>query len=164
MTTENHSSDWKMVWSKLESRLENAFKKPTFIFSFLIFIVWLGSAGVWLPYVFDPNVTIFFRADALLTYCIAIISSMLIDFLLENNFRVETKSLALISIGIVVVSIFLLIYFYVNSSGIIYGIIGTVLTLLLWFVFNANNPKYDEVAKSSAIGGDKPTKGGLING
>ena len=159
----NSKSDWKYSFEKLSIRLVNAFKKSALLWTFIIGIVGVSSAGIWLPYAFDKDVDKLFRADALLTYCIAIISSVVIDFFLDNNFQIESKTLGIISFGVVLLSIFFLVYYYSNNDQTLFGIIGTILTLTLWLLCNANNTKYDEVNNSASIGGDRPSKAGLSN-
>lgn len=124
----------------------------------------MGGAGVWGPYIFDNTVNNLLRSDALITYCIALISSIFVDYLLENDMEISSKGLALLTFGVSSISFTMLIYSYVKKGTPLegnYGLGGTVLTLMIWFFFNANNPKYDEIKKSASLGGESPNKGGL---
>jgi hypothetical protein len=164
MSSRSNSEDWKNSWELFSTRVGNAFSKSVLFWTFIVGVIGVSSSGIWLPYAFDDKVTVFLRPDALLTYCIALLSSIVIDFLLDNDFGFDSKSLSIITFGIILLSIFLLAYYYVHNQKVWCGIVGTLLTLALWLFCNANNPKYDEVSKSASIGGQVASKGGLGNG
>lgn len=162
--SEQYKTDWHLLFHLIVGRLKNAFLRPSFLFCFVFLIMFVGGSGIWGPYAFDSTVNKLFRADALITYCIAIISSIFVDYLLENDMEISSKGLALLTFGITSISFSMLIYSYVKKGTeheANYGLWGTIFTLVIWFFFNANNPKYDEVKKSASLGGETPTKGGL---
>ena len=146
-------------------------KRLTAILYFFFAIVFLASLGVTLPGVIDAM-----SDDAnfvknlnqnLVTYFIAILVSASLDYVLKlMDEGVIYKKPAIITVCIVNVAVLITMGFvlYHNSKGrydgvSIWVIIGTLISYIMWWITNHNNPAFDA---NASLGGSTDRK--LQNG
>lgn len=166
-------------WNKLKydanALLKSALKNPILVFNFLAVIVLCGGLGVWLPNLTSNHELAWFKANDLLTYGIALLSSMMAESFMKNNNRVTNEknnneadlnyNKQLRSFGLftgVLAFILLIIGFlkplHDNSSPFSY--IAIFILYILWLCCNANDDKYkDNQSPLNALGGAVTSEG-----
>ena len=114
----------------------------------LVFVIGIGGIGIWVSIfqelqkdvINEYNIT--FNIG---TYFIALVSTSYID-LTTNDKITNKKSLQIYSFVMLIVLLFL---FYLSNNckpfwSIIFSIIGTFITLLVWHIANSENQKFNE--------------------
>ena len=146
-----NKNEWCELYYDVSQRLSKAISNPAFLCSFIGVIIVLGSIGVWLPWLRDSKDELhLLRTEALLTYGISILASVSAEVLVGER---RSKNFKMLLFTISIGAAFLLIFSY-ELNGAISSVIGIILVLFVWFVLNANDPKYDEVqSPESSIGG-----------
>lgn len=148
----NSINGWNELFSQIRRRTLKAINTPTFIFSFVAVIIICGSAGIWLPYILGSS-HIFFRPDVLLTYGVSILASVIAEIILNE----DSKSVSMLFFSAVVVALILLVCGLILTKGndtAKLSIWGTVIVLVIWFMVNADDTKYDDKpSPNSPLGG-----------
>lgn len=160
--------DWEYMLNQLKDRAGTAIKKPSFILSFIFVLIFFGGAGIWVPYVFDhKNNLVLFKAEALFTYSVAIVASILTDFILSDRIDLRLKSVSMLAFSISSIALCMLIYGYIypnidNSSC--WALLGSILILSIWFLAYANDPKFDQRSNFAPIVKENPEVSDLKGG
>lgn len=149
----NNQNGWVELSISIWSRAKKAICTPSFIFTFIVVIGVCGGCGIWLPYVFGKS-TIFFQPDAVLTYGLSIIASILAETILSDE-RTKNENMLFFSVAVIAI-IFLIsgLFLTENNETAKLSIWGGGLSLAIWFISNADDQKYDEKQRpDSALGG-----------
>lgn len=162
-------NQWKkaQILSRIKERINNGFKSIPFIILFVFGIILIGGMGVWLIPLIETG-SLSFTSNNLFTYSIAILGTMLIELSIifsskdENEIKIEDKILIPIGIAVGLIALFIcgISYFMNKGAYSTWTIIGTIMTLFLFIVVNANDTKYDVDLDNavSATGYKKPVK------
>lgn len=157
----NSVSGWSALFSHVYFKICKAIRNPTFSLSFTVVIIVCGSVGVWLPFLLKST-NVIFRPDALLTYGVSILASVIAEIILSEK---GPKSLNMLLFSMGVVALILLICGFLltkNNEIAKYSIFGTMLVLFVWLITNADKEKYDEKpSPNSLLGGTVTDSRGL---
>lgn len=144
---------WTELLINICNRVHKAFCTPSFVLTFIIVIITCGGCGIWLPYLVKKT-SVFFRPDAVLTYGLSIIASILAETILSDK-RTKNENMLFFSAAVIATILLLSgLFLTENSETAKLSIWGGILSLVIWFISNADDPKYDEKQKpDSALGG-----------
>jgi len=153
----NNDNGFVMWWDWFSATM----RKPVFRFNFWVYlivgVVGAGGLGVWVSFMSRvealPNTLL-----ALLTFYPATAVASCMEFIFEDSDKKFVKGFAIIS-GFV---LFLLSVFVWLLSSYLLAILACILSLTLWWLANAENPKLSDTTDStSPIGGavDNDVKG-----
>lgn len=148
MCAKARKNQWnKRLFKEIWVRFLNAIFSIYFIVFFIIGILFFGTMGIWIPY-FRNEDYILFNSEALFTYSIAMLGTLVVDFFINA----EKNKLSLLGLLLGMISISLLGYGYYTapSAESSFTIWGTILTLLLFILVNANDEKFDDTEDSPA--------------
>ena len=147
MASINRDNQWVGLLDDFIIRVKNAFKSIYFIGFFIIGILTFGAMGIWLPpYRFDDIV--FLNSESLFTYSGPILGMLLAEFFIQA----KKDKLAIVALMLGILSFLLISMGYYKQPKELSNltIMGTLLTLILFVLVNANDPKFDEVIKPVA--------------
>lgn len=171
------NSSWNKLKEDANTLLKSAFKNPILVFNFLAVIVLCGGLGVWLPNLTSSHDQAWFKANDLLTYGIALLSSMMAESIMKhknggdngknnNNYKEKNnsdaepeynKALKASGLFVGVLAFILLIIGFLkplNNNSSPYSYIAIFLLYILWLCCNANEDKYkDNQSPFNALGG-----------
>lgn len=152
-------TEWGAFGDDLWTRLTVPQQSPTFVQHYVFFVVILGSVGTWGPLY---NAT-FGRQSSTTEATVAVVSS-LVTFLIAITppalyqavvAEESTRPFKMFAFGTTfTVSSIGVVAYLLNSLGL--AIVGTVSSLLLWWLFNARNHALREppAPPENAAGGD----------
>ena len=158
------TSPWKILGSILWKRFTEPFSSVIFICIFIAVVVIVGGLGTWIPLFsnwYDPkfNLTI---ASSLATYFIAIVATVFADlsFALFEKLLGQRKNLHvkqkisgevslwaftfLVSVVVVILGVISLVKKTDEQLVLTFSIIGTIISLFLWWIVNNDNKKFKE--------------------
>ena len=158
MDYKRRNNPWnKKLFNEVWTRFLNAIFSIYFVVFFIIGILIFGTMGIWIPYLRDSDSTLL-NSEALFTYSIAMLGSLAVEYFINS----EKNKLSLLALLLGVISIFFLGYGYYQdpTNENKFTIIGTILTLLLFILVNANDEKFDDITPSpaSTTGYDNPNE------
>lgn len=148
MCIKTRKNPWnKKLLKEIRTRFVNAIFSIYFIVFFIIGILFFGTMGIWIPFFRNEN-QILFNSEALFTYSIAMLGTLIVEFFINA----ERNKLSLLALLLGMISISFLGYGYYDAPKIEsnFTIIGTILTLLLFILVNANDEKFDDPEDSPA--------------
>jgi len=148
MCTKTRKNQWnKKLFKEIWIRFLNAIFSIYFIVFFIIGILFFGTMGIWIPYFRNEN-HILLNSEALFTYSIAMLGTLVVEFFINA----EKNTLSLLALLLGIVSISLLGYGYYDAplTESNFTIWGTIFTLLLFILVNANDEKFDDIADVKA--------------
>ncbi|GLX65303.1 hypothetical protein KMU_33450 [Proteus vulgaris] len=152
------NNPWVSVFKELWARVVNTFNSISFIAFFLAGILFVGGVGLWLPYLSaiisgDKDVS-FFESVNVFTYSFAILGTLCVDVILNN--QRSTKDFLGLGIIFGVIALILCVLGYLTtktgSSNLLN--IGTFITLIIFICANVNDDKFDN---DSALTEPDPT-------
>jgi hypothetical protein len=151
--SDKNQNAWLELFLSIWNRVRKAFCTPSFVFVFIVVLIACGGCGIWLPYLIKQT-TVFFRPDAVLTYGLSIIASIIAETILSDE-RTKSENMLFFSAAVIATILLLSGLFLTESGKIAYlSIIGGALSLAIWFISNADDTKYDERQRpDSALGG-----------
>lgn len=153
---------WQELWGELLDRLSKPWRHPTFVMYFLGIIIFFGGFGWlepvvrrWVLGTLAPDAFLQTFISAIYTYSLAVTATAAVDLILCYHQR---KSLLMFFLLCAVV-VFLCALFAAmleNGVAIYLAIFGYLMSLLLWWLGNANNAKLLEppVEQTAPIGAD----------
>lgn len=147
MISKKRDNQWKDIPADLKIRFHNAFNS-VFLGGFIFMLLTIGALGVWIPPVRFEEIKLF-NSESLFTYAGPILAMLLVEYFVQA----EKSKLAVLSliIGIIALLCIALGYYYKPKDVHIFTVIGTILTLILIILVNANNEKFDEIATTEDI-------------
>jgi hypothetical protein len=169
---------WRELRDVLLERLAKPLRSPTFVFYFFTIILVVGAFGI-----IEPVIRYFLVEDnskqldslaafqhyhdeltsAFYTYFVAIAATAVVDLILFYHKQKHLMMFFLFSALIVFIFAILAAIKRESSAGLGFAIIGYVLSLLLWWIANAENVHLlDQRTKpTNALGGnpESPTHG-----
>lgn len=150
---------WNNLIVDLTQRMKKAFLTPSFILAFLGVIILCGSCGIWLPIVMS-NKPFVLRSDSFFTYSISILASIVAEIFLKDSTSKSLKMLFFLFIPLSIIFLFLGIQSDIKATWFSY--VGVTIALLIWFITNADDAKYDEIqSPQSPLGGKISGANGL---
>lgn len=135
---EEEISKWSELKEFLIFRTKKPISHPEFIVYFLLVILIIGGLGVWsdLFRANDLNKSI---SNNLNAYALTIIAASTIELIFSKE-TILKNTLTLISVGIIVIYIFL--FFILNNNNVptlIFSVLSTLIALYIWWIANAEN-------------------------
>lgn len=124
--------------------------KVTFYAHLLFGVVLCGGAGVFLVFLKSP----WHMSDvsaALLAYFPALLGGAALQFTGES--QPYLRSFAFIALAVLTPVAFVVAKTD-HLAQLIWALVGTVLSILLWWVANGEDKRFDDVTAQSALGGD----------
>lgn len=145
-------SDWKFALYELWIRFSNACKSFKFLFNFLTGILLISGIGIWLPYLKNYNTdhsSELLLSANLVTFSMAIIGTIYINHKVKNGNESILKDAASF---FAIIAIILSIYGYLSNptTSSIWTNIGTSISLMIYILIYANDPKFDNNTASAA--------------
>jgi hypothetical protein len=145
---------WGHMLRTLDITLHIAIRNPAFIFCFVGVMILAGSIGVWLPYVFCKSNELL-RPEALLTYGLSILASILAETLLSQKSRNLGVVMLGYLLGLAAVCFLLIGYFETFDVGNkSFSLIGLFFILLIWFFSKGTDEIYNSTNNDAPIGGE----------
>lgn len=150
------NNSWGILPAEIFSRLVNAIFSIKFSIAFFFGLLFFGGIGVWLPYwnSSDPEKTLWLSQN-LFTYSMAILSTLLIEFVLKKSSVTDDLSLLALGLGMVSATLCVLGYADTPDGYSQNTLIGAALAVVLFLFVNVNDEKYDtqvKPAKATATG------------
>jgi hypothetical protein len=145
MTIKEDLKSIDLLPGELMRRLKAPLKSVTFWAQLLVAVVGLGGAGIWYSLI-ECKLTGVWSwsaiAAALCTYFPAVAGAAFVDSSSESQPYV--RSFGLIAVALFMVLIFLAV-FTIREGFIFWGIVGSVLSILFWWVVNADKACFRDV-------------------
>jgi hypothetical protein len=142
---------WEEILKNLLCRFLSIFA-PVFLVYFFIFLV-VSTAGIWIDFGNSINPQIV----GLLTYGIALSSTLLSDFLLQESDDDITRAYNILAFFILVLSA-VLMYVSCKKNETYFAYWSVFFILFVWSFTYSIEPKFAKRKKAElAIGGTKPT-------
>lgn len=144
MISKKRSNQWESIPIELKTRLLNA-HNSIFLYGFIFMLLSIGALGIWVPPLRFENIKLF-NSESLFTYSGPILAMLLVEYFVQA----EKSKLAVLSLIVGIIAwICITIGYYKEPQDVnALTIFGTILTLILIVLVNANDEKFDE----------KPTK------
>ena len=176
---QKQKSDWRVLGDDVWRKCGEACERPAFIIYFSTVIVWLGGIGFWIPvgrFFLSPRTAQSASdvAAALATFLLAVTASAMGDIVLagdeqaEEGAPVTRKGFRMLTMGLsifVVPLAFVALHNTHPTLGVWCAILGTLVSLILWILVNAESHKWREPdAPQESVGGastDVPLTGNL---
>jgi predicted neutral ceramidase superfamily lipid hydrolase len=135
---------------------------------FLIAVVFIGSAGIWLPAIIEwlvyKKITFHNIPQNVITYFVSLLFAGSIDYFLNRIRKIDIYGVAdeflnlagLIILGAILVvgGIVINLHNY-DFISLLIGSIGIALSYRIWWIANKDNPNF---ASDAALGGDPSKK------
>ncbi|MCG3717723.1 hypothetical protein L5F50_00870 [Aliarcobacter butzleri] len=138
--SKKRNNQWKDIPSQIKIRFLNA-HNSIFLCAFIFMLLTIGALGVWIPPIRFEE-TKLFNSESLFTYAGPILAMLLVEYFVQAE-RSKLAALSLI-VGIVA-CICIGVGYYIKPQDIHFlTIFGTILTLILITLVNANDEKFDE--------------------
>jgi len=148
MCIKTRKNQWnKKLFKEIWIRFLNAVFSIYFIVFFIIGILFFGTMGIWIPHFRNEN-NILLNSEALFTYSIAMLGTLVVEFFI--NAEKNTLSLLALLLGVIAIAFLGYGYYDAPLSESNYTIWGTIFTLLLFVLVNANDGKFDEITNLKA--------------
>lgn len=147
MPSKERENQWMDIVPNVKVRFNNAIKS-VYLIAFFIMLITVGALGIWIPpYRFDEIVL--FNSESLFTYAGPILAMLLVEFFIQA----EKSKLAVIALIVGIIGWGLITYGYIEqpTKASWSTILGTVITLILIFLVQANDNKYDDDIGSDEI-------------
>ena len=149
VTTDNNDNGFKLWKDWFVVTMKKPLKRFNFWVYFIVGICICGGAGVWLTFL-PQN-----KPDELLmaicSFFPAIAGASCMDFIFGEDERKYIRGFSILCATIL--SLFTFISFYFHSYSV--AILATFISLVLWWLANAENSKLTDIAKPlSPLGGD----------
>lgn len=143
----------QLIWSDLKHRLRTPCGSMTFYAHLGFGVILCGAVGVW---------TIPLRSSwhienvsaALLGYFPALLGGAVLQF--TEDSQPYLRSFAFIAL-FALTPVTIAAYITHHSWQLIWSFAGTILSILLWWVANGLDKRWDDVKPQSAVGGDAST-------
>lgn len=145
MTIKEDLKSLDLLPGELKRRFKTPLKSVTFWAHLFVAVVGLGGAGIWYSLIeckLSGQWDMAAIAAALCTYFPAVAGAAYVDSSSEGQPYI--RSFGIIAIAVFVILIFLSV-FTIRDGSIIWGIIGTVLSILFWWVVNADKSCFRDV-------------------
>ncbi len=136
---ENVESKWIIFRNYFVEKLICPFKSPEFIFYFLFVILIVGALGIhcaWMSDVYPKTKDGYIISNMTCYFLTLVATSSLSLFLMSHD--IMTKTIRILSFGIVVISVILFFLATKNESYFLASI-GIAISLLTWWIANADN-------------------------
>jgi peptidoglycan/LPS O-acetylase OafA/YrhL len=140
----------ELIWPELVNRFWAPCKSVTF-YSYLLFgVILCGGSGVLMTFL-RTNWRLEDVSAALLGYFPALVGAAVLEFTAE--YQPYLRSLGVIALGLLLPVVF---FAARTEHGwqFFWALIGTLLSILLWWVANGQNERFEDVRPQSALGGD----------
>lgn len=155
------TGNWSDLGAELWFRIRTPFNNSIFIFYFVFFVILFGGLGVWMPFLplapahRTPNDS-WALANNLATYFVALTGATFADAHLRKGASSRVFDFFLL---IIFVSSLLLGLCSLAASSCLFAlrtaVVGTVVSLIAWWIANATNPSLkDETPTDAPTGGD----------
>lgn len=148
---------WKDFGNELKNRFNSFWKHPIMVLYLIFIVAFIGSSGVWLPFViFDTSDKCFdipgTLSIGLSTYCIAILSATMSDQLLSPS---DTKrTIRFFTFGLFAIS-YTIAYIASIKKNSLLGFVTVIISFLLWIItYSTDSSKQDESNPMNPQGGD----------
>ena len=116
----------------------------SFVLYFLVVVIVLGGAGVWIPVIQDCNFGMSSLSNNMMTYSCSLMAPSAISLLLSFLKYKHKVSLVLI-VFLAALLVFLLVgYSFISANPLGLAIMCVVLSLLFWILANYDNIELDD--------------------
>lgn len=145
----------KSLLNEVTTRFSRMFRWKFFFYSAIFLLI--GGIGVWLPALIKWDSVLLYHSENLLTYSVAIIGTLLCDYLiLDNSDYVDgTISLGIYLLSLISGLILLVGYLHHGSNHeSSTSLIGTIIVILMWLFTYSKDAKFDRSKPTAPLGGD----------
>lgn len=147
-STNNDDNGFSLCWNWFSSTMKKPVKRFNFWIYFAVCILGFDVVGVLLSCHFPDKPSTFM---SVFSFYIAIAGASCIDFIFGEDERKYIRGFSIISAVVLVV---LSVVSFTETCYLL-AIIATIISFILWWLANADNPKLVDVAKPTApLGGD----------
>jgi len=144
----NEDNGFVLWWTWFYSTMKKPVKRFNFWIYFVVCIIGFDVVGVLLSHYFPDKPSKFM---SVFSYYLAIAGASCIDFIFGEDERKYIRGFSILSVGVLV----LLSVFSFSGERYLFAIIATLISFILWWLANADNPKLVDVAKpTTPLGGD----------
>ena len=141
----------QLIWPELVHRFWAPCKSVTFYAYLFLGVILCGGSGVLMTFL-KSRWGVEDISAALLGYFPALVGAAVLEFTAEYQPYLR-------SLGVIALSVLLPVTFFVARTEhgwqLFWSLTGTVLSILLWWVANGLNKRFDDVKPQSALGGDE---------
>lgn len=136
---EKIESKWQIFYKYFAEKLSRPIKSPEFVIYFTIVILIVGALGIhcaWMSDVFPTTKDGYIISNMTCYFLTLVATSSLSLFLMSHD--IMTKTIRIVSFGIVVISV-ILFFFATKNESYLLASIGIAISLLTWWIANADN-------------------------
>lgn len=152
---------WRGLWNDLKSKFIKSISNPALIFFSLATILIIGNLSFWIEaYKFgkhsDTPHSLAAMVNALITFFPAVAVPACMQLHLSNSDTKAAKALSHLVAIIIVVSAILISTLpdtLDNGWALTFAGIFTLISYIIWLVFNADNPDFSESNPETPVGG-----------
>jgi hypothetical protein len=145
MTIKEDLKSLDLLPGELKRRFLTPLKSVTFWAHLIVAVIGLGGAGIWYSLI-ECRITEHWSmsaiAAALCTYFPAVAGAAYVDSSSEG--QPYFRSFGIIALAVFVILIFLSV-FTIRDGSILWGTIGSILSILFWWVVNADKSCFRDV-------------------
>ena len=136
---EEQKNLWNETYLFFKDRMSGPFKSPAFVFYFIFVILIIGALGIHCAWMFSefPKSQEEHIISNMNCYFLTLVSTSALGLLLMNH-ETLAKTIRMLYFGIIVISIIIFVFSTIQKSYLL-AIIGTILSLLIWWLANAEN-------------------------
>lgn len=136
-------SKWNELYLFFSERFNSPIEHPEYILYFIIIIIGLGGISIWTSLFVEYHEFIFNNKNVignLLSFSVAILATGSIEMMFVENKYIK-NTLFLISLGVIIISCLLYLFFFNCNSynGYIIAIPLYLFSLYIWWIANADN-------------------------
>ena len=147
--TSNNDNGFVLWWTWFSSTMKKPVNRFNFWVYFIVGIIFCGGAGIWLSFLPSDKPSMLM---SICSFYLAIAGASCIDFIFGEDERKYIRGFSIL----IAVILFLLTAFSYSGTRYCLAVIATIISLVLWWLANADNPKLADIAKPTApLGGDE---------
>jgi O-antigen/teichoic acid export membrane protein len=167
LTEEVSELHWRLWREELKARTFTPARHPSFVLYFIVAVVIIGGAGVWLElhkflYLAHPpaqpsSSSLDALRTALLTFSLALAGSSCMQIVLADQNKSMRATAVCLLTGLVAVALWVFPANISDGSAVSVGVIGSLLALWTWWIANALQPDFRDNDIDAPVGRTDPT-------
>lgn len=149
--SKHRKSSWGAAFSEMKTILFNAIKSVRFVTTFIVFII-VGGSGVWLPWLVSNDDVRLLNSENLFTFSLPVLGMLLMEWALVKDGS-DDKAVIGVCVGILALILCFSGFLLDNEWSNSVTLLGSVFTLLLFVLANANHGRFDSIETAASSTG-----------
>lgn len=157
---------WTRLWRTLAERTSLPWRHPTFVLYFVVAVILVGGAGLWLELyklsfaTAESSTSLEALRTAIITFFTALAGSSSMQVILEENDDRAMRAMAICVLTVLSALALIIAPASVSDcTAVKLGLVGCGLALWTWWIANAKQPGLQDERADAAVGRRDPKAG-----